>query len=204
MSRPSLVAVAASALLAAVSSQATATPASPPADTRAELVGLEIDALSLSLAGPVDSHVKAGIGGMVRFGKLTWTHAYWTPIELGIFLGGSGFKDVMLGRVLTEGGLRIKGGFGTFELGLGAGPGLLAIATPGQCDGTCRLGGAGLVLSPVLRYLVANLAPVPLGLIARGEVPTSTREDLRYGYSRGYGAAVLFGVEVGSGQWRPW
>jgi len=204
MPRSSLVALTASALIATAASNVEASPGAPAPERRAELVGLELDALSLSLASPVDSHVTAGVGGMLRFGKLTWTHAYWTPVELGAFGGGSGLSDVIVVRLLTEGGVRVGGAFGIFELGLGAGPGLVAIVTPGLCDGTCLLGGGGLVLSPVLRYLVVDLAPVPLALVARGEVPTNTHQELPFGYARAYGAAVLLGVEVGSGPWRPW
>ena len=167
----------------------------------AELLPLSVNAGSAPSWAPSPARFRAGIGGMLRVVRLRWANAYWTPVEAGVFVAGdtSGDDGVVLAQVATEGGLRLPVGGGTFELGLAAGAGGLAIAYPGTCDGTCALGGLGPMLSPVVRYLVRDASRWSVGFVLRAAVPLRVEHQEWIGHIMGFGALVLGGVDVAFG-----
>lgn len=167
-----------------------------------ELLPLSVNAGTAPSPWPSPDRFRAGLGGMLRGPRLRWTNAYWTPVEAGAFVagGGSGADGTVLLQVLTEGGLRLPVGGGTFELGLGAGLGGLAIDHPGSCDGTCAIGGVGPMLSPVVRYLVRDQGHWSLGFVVRGAVPLRVPHGEWIATIDDFGALVLGGVDVGFGR----
>jgi hypothetical protein len=132
-----------------------------------------------------------------------WTHAYMTPLQFGIYrsVGNTGPNDTILARIETELGLIVPGTARRLEFGLAGGIGVLAIGYSRQCETTCRLGGAGLLFSPVIRYLFRDGPNVTIGASVRAIVPLPTLStELCFGYCRGFGSILLGGVEFGFGR----
>jgi hypothetical protein len=149
--------------------------------------------------GGVTPRLGLGVGGMLRFGRHRWSRGYFTPVELGGFVTVSGDLVISL-RALTEGGAVFRGGLGVLEVGLGVGAGLLGIAHgDNHCDGTCLIGGKGVLLSPVVRYLFNDTTRVPVGIVLRGEVPLLEPSGGGFGYFTGWGSQVLLGLDLGVG-----
>jgi hypothetical protein len=178
----------------------------PPSRLRLEWVGVELLPLSLNIgSAPPEftspNRFRAGEGGTLRFLRLQWTKAYWTPVEGSIFVagGGTGADGTVLLQVLTEGGARLPLGDGTLELGAGLGLGGLQIDYPGYCDGDCAIGGVGPMLSPVARYLLRQMGHWSLGFVVRGEVPLRVPHGEWLAHIEGFGALVLGGVDVAFG-----
>jgi hypothetical protein len=152
-------ALVAGALAASAATLAFAADATAERRLRVEWVGVELSPLSVTTghapARDVGLAVHAGLGGTLRAFRLRWTNAYWTPLEAGLFVGSRDqVGNVILAHVQTEGGVRLPlGGGQAVELGLAAGAGILAIPYSVDCDGTCVVGGVGIVVSPVARYL---------------------------------------------------
>lgn len=164
-----------------------------------EVVGLELHALSIVQGNGVSPRPGLGIGGMARLGRHRWTQAYFTPVQAGLFVGGTE-GDVISARVLTEGGAVLHTGAGALEIGLGAGVGILGIRYgENRCDGACRIGGKGVLLSPVVRFLFREATSVPVGVVLRAEVPLLEPSGSAFGYFTGWGTQVLLGLDVGLG-----
>ena len=138
---------------------------------------------------------------MVRGPRLRWTNAYWTPVEAGLFVGAPDqVSNVILAHVQTEGGVRLPlSGGEALELGLAAGFGILAIPYAVDCDGTCDVGGVGILVSPVARYLFHTDSHWSVGAVLRGVVPLLAPHDRVFGYITGRGAILLGGVDVAFG-----
>jgi hypothetical protein len=168
---------------------------------RQEIVGVEVHTLSLAQGDGVSSRPSLGLGAMFRLGRHRWSRGYLTPIQAGVFVGNpteSG-PDVISARVMTEGGAIFRGDAGVLELGLGAGAGILAIVSGNGCDGSCNVGGKGVILSPVARLVFRESTHVPIGIVLRGEVPVATPTGAGWGYFTGYGTQVMVGLDVGVG-----
>jgi hypothetical protein len=177
-----------------------------------ELIGLELTPVSLSLTqapsraqdgGP--ARLQAGPGGVIRLLRHRWTYAYIIPIAAGFYVsvGGSGGNNTILARVQTEAGVIVPGTDGRLELGLAAGAALLAIGYAPDCDGTCRIGGKGAMVSPVVRYLFLDGAPVTVGASVRAIVPLTDPQGEGFGYFTGGGRILLGAVEFGFGRGAP-
>src|SRR3954470_17221187 len=164
--RPAFYGVAAAVALAASAAAARGADgeASSPASATLtqELIGLELTPVSLSLTEAPSraqegrpSRVQAGPGGVIRLLRHRWTYAYIIPIAAGVCvsMGNAGSNNTILARVQTEGGVIVPGTDRRLELGLAAGAGVLAIGYAPDCDGTCRIGGKGAMVSPVVRYV---------------------------------------------------
>jgi hypothetical protein len=141
-----------------------------------EVVGLEFAPASLNWGqqegSPAPNRAQVGIGGSMRIGKHRWPTVYWVPVLVGVFAGGSGFSETISAHIQTEGGFILRSKLGVLELGLAAGAGLLGIEyVPTGCDGSCRVGGTGLHLSPVARYLFRETLPTSLGVSVRAQIP---------------------------------
>ena len=164
---------------------------------RQEVAGLEVYGLGLAQGHGVSSRSEVGIGGMLRLGRHRWSRGYVTPVQAGLFVAT---PELISARVLTEGGVVLRSGIGVLELGLGAGVGILTIGNGNNdCDGTCEVGGNGLILSPVVRLLFREATHVPVGVVLRGEVPASKPDGSGFGYFVGYGTQVMLGLDVGAG-----
>jgi hypothetical protein len=185
--------------LMAVAAPARAADDEVPQPLKQEYVGLEAHVLSLAQGNGVNPRPGLGLGGMLRFGRHRWSHGYITPFELGGFVGGAD-GDIISFRALTEGGAVIRGDLGVLEVGLGVGAGLLSIAHgDNHCDGSCLIGGKGVLLSPVVRYLFRETTRYPVGVVLRGEVPLFEPSGSAWGYYTGWGSQVLLGFDVGVG-----
>jgi hypothetical protein len=133
---------------------------------------------------------------MLRLGRHRWATSYWTPLQAGLFLAGDDFEEVISARIQTEGGAIFPVGGAALEAGLAAGPGILAVTYASGCDGPCNLGGGGLVLSPVLRYLFRASAPFALGAVLRADIPTYLWSDNCFNVCSGRAVLVLAGLEA--------
>jgi hypothetical protein len=169
-----------------------------PALLRQESVGLELTPFA-GLRTNSGSSVTAGLGGAVRLMRHRWGAGYWTPIQAGLFVGGDGLTHVILAHVMTEGGAVLRAGSVALEVGLGLGAGILGIAVGDTCDGTCRAGGKGAFVSPVVRLLFREAAPYSLGVVLRAEVPLAVPSGEGFGYFVAYGTMVLLGFDVAYG-----
>ncbi len=137
----------------------------------------------------------------VRLHRLRVEHGYWTPAHLG-FAWGMGGESGLLLQLGTEFGW-VHRGSGTLELGLGLGFGLFQVETPSPfCDDPCTLGGDGLLVSPVVRYLFHDQHDrLSLGLYARAIVPASQNTFAQHRTGRATG--LLVGLDVGLGYFAP-
>jgi hypothetical protein len=166
-----------------------------------EVVGLEAHVVSMVQGDGVSPRPGVGLGGLLRLGRHRWTRAYFTPFEVGLFVGGTDDADREISvTALTETGLMLRGGAGVLELGLGAGVDLLSIAHgDNHCDGTCAIGGKGVLVSPVVRWLFRDTTHFPVGVVLRADVPLTTPNGGGFGWLNGWGTQLLLGFDVGVG-----
>jgi len=179
-------------LLATASGEARADAASPPAAAPVRLeTGLELTPFAVSRTRlGVGTHF--GVGGMVRPIRYRWTHGYFTPVQVGLFLDEEGPDQATLVQLMAEWGAVLRKGPVAVELGLALGLGMLSI----DCSAGCRAGGDGALVSPVVRVLFQGVKPLTLGVVARAQVPLSTSYGEGSGY---YGTLLLVGLDVGYG-----
>lgn len=168
---------------------------------RNEMIGLELSPMAASFSdGSVE--VLPGFGIMARIARRRWMNTYWTPVTTGLFAGKADYGWGGVVQVLTEAGLSWRTPLVTVEAGWGLGVGVVATPVGDACDGTCSVGGYGLLASPVVRAIVRDLSAVSLGLSLRAELPlvppSHDREGL-WGYYVGYGSVLLASVDVGFG-----
>jgi hypothetical protein len=178
-------------------------------------VGLELSSFSLNLGSPSGRFAGApppqryslAPGATLRAFVLRWPSWYWTPLQFSGVFGrhlssgdASGARTILL-ALQTEAGRIVKlGDHARIELGLAAGIGGLGIEFSSDCDASCEIGGAGVMLSPVVRLargaVVGNVA-TSVGLFARAQVPLQARAFLAP--NSGYGVLFLFGVDAALG-----
>lgn len=172
-----------------------------PHHPRWEWVGLEITPVGYAFGdGEFEDYSRRqlGPGGTFRVLRREWTHAYFTPLQVGLFVANG--HDTIFPHAEIEGGAILPFGNGhRLELGLGAGLGILAITHRGGCDGSCNIGGAGVQLSPVVRYRVALDEKVVVGFGIRAAVPLQVGEGEWWGYFTGRGTLVLGALDFGFG-----
>jgi hypothetical protein len=197
----SLIPLAVVGAIAVAPQRALASDGAARAPLTQEIVGLEVSGPSLAFGDGLSPRLGIGIGGLLRLGRHRWAHAYITPVAGGLFVGtGTVFDYAISARVLTEAGVVLRSAAGVFELGLGAGLGLLSIPVKdSRCHDACAVGGNSLLLSPVVRWLFRETGPLALGVVLRGDVPTSDPTTPGIDYFVGYGAQVLLGLDVGLG-----
>jgi hypothetical protein len=210
--RASVLAVVAAALSApAAVAQASETPTATTTASEAgqgspleqEWVGIEIAPLSFALGtardGSSPERARVGLGGTLRLLRHSWTHAYIIPLEAGVFVAGSG-GAIILAHVQTEAGVVLTGPLRGLELGMGAGAGILAMSYGNNdCDGSCNLGGAGPLLSPVVRYLLGDGPRFTMGVTVRAVIPLHVPDGNYFGYFTGPGTLVLAGIDLAIG-----
>ena len=171
-----------------------------------EIVGFELTPLSFNLGSPGSgrpspTRFQPGPGGALRLGKLRWPGAYWTMVQVGLFVGGdTNDPGTVFAHIETEAGVTLNTGAHTFELGLGVGAGILAIQyQPTGCDGSCYLGGAGVFVSPVARYMVRQAAPYSFALVARADVLAARSSTNCLSTCNGRATLFLIGLDLGFG-----
>lgn len=212
LSRLAVMTLASATLVLSSGRAAAAEPAGPPdgdpdGALAQEIVGLELTPVSLRLTDtPVlpdtstPSRVQAGLGGTVRLLRHRWQHAYVTPIEGGIYVSGGGdSRRTVLLSVAAEGGLIVPGTDGRLEVGLAAGAGILTVDYGTTCDGTCARGGAGAMISPVLRVLVLDRPNFSVGANLRAIVPLSGTHTESISTITGFGSIALLGLDFAYG-----
>jgi hypothetical protein len=173
-------------------------------------IGLELSPIALNAGAPTASsgistsppRYSVAPGATLRVGQHRWPSLYWTPGEATFAFGARNAPGapIVLAAVQTEVGLILAAGEQTvFEAGLAAGVGGVAIEVAYDCDGTCTIGGFGVMASPVLRlgHRWEGRAVKSAGVFARAAVPLQTKNFL--GYNSGWGALFLFGVDLAFG-----
>ena len=168
-----------------------------------EWVGLELSPLSLnsgSSPGQALTRFQPGPGGTLRLLRHRWTRAYWTPLQAGLFVGEAGAGTIFAHVDMEGGGIISLGPRTALEFGLAAGVGILAIryATSG-CDGSCNVGGAGVMLSPVARYLFRHGPGWTMGATARAVIPLQVPSGDWFGYFNGRAVLYLVGFDLALG-----
>ena len=178
-------------------------------------VGLELSSFSLNLGNPSGQfegdpppqrHSLAP-GATLRAFQLRWPRWYWTPVHVSGVFGrhltpgeATGARTFML-ALQTEAGRILKlGDHARLELGLAAGVGGLGIEFSFACDASCEIGGAGVMLSPVVRIArrdAVGTVATSVGLFARAQIPLQARSFLVP--NGGYGLLFVFGADVALG-----
>lgn len=182
----------------------------PGASMRQEVVGVELAPLSVNAGsapyGGGPSRFQPGFGGTLRVARHKWTRVYWTPVLAGLFLARAGLPQdpgrsgwTILAHVQTEGGVLLPTRVGTFEFGLAAGAGILAIPYAAMCDGSCILGAKGPLLSPVVHYLLRERPNSTIGISLRAVFPVFEPHGEGFGYYTGRAALFLLALDLGLG-----
>ena len=175
-----------------------------------EYFGLEVTPGSIMLTDPPVFEgeappPRAQIGGgiTIRAIRRRWEYGYVTAVQAGFYVStksGSG-QDTIVARLEMEGGGIVPGTDRRLEVGLAAGIGVLGIGYASHCDGTCRKGGSGGMISPVVRYLFVDGPRATIGASLRAIVPLSTSGgEACFGYCTGFGSIMLGSVEFGFGR----
>ena len=171
---------------------------------RQEWGGIEISPLSFNMGSAPDgqhpTRVQFGPGGILRVLRHRWEWAYVTPVQAGLFLGYMGDRTILV-HVDAEGGivLRLPDGAQSLELGLACGVGILAMSYANVCDGSCNIGGAGPLLSPVARYLIRSAPRFPLGFTLRAMIPLHVPDGDYWGYHTARGILFLAAFDLAFG-----
>jgi hypothetical protein len=173
-----------------------------------EVLGAEIVAGGLLTSTSTDgvpspaaevSRFAAGPGAIVRFARSPWRTLYWTPLQVGAFAGRAG-APVRLALVQTEvGAAFLRRGRHALEGGLAAGAGVLAVEVGTGCDGACAAGGAGLMASPVIRYVHAWPGGGSAGLSLRYLVGHLSDTTSPFGTIVRRTGLVMLGVDLAFG-----
>ena len=79
------------------------------------------------------------------------------------------------------------------EIGLGIGAGIVTIPTGNNCDGSCDVGGAPIIISPVVRYAVSGIPHVTLGGVLRLVIPIGGLDT--WGVNKGFGMVAMLGLD---------
>ena len=178
---------------------------------RQEYVGVELAPLSLNAGsdqiGGAPHRFQPGFGGTVRVLRRSWADAYWTPLMVGLFMAHRDLPNepvrsgewTVLAHVQTEGGVRLPTRAGTLELGLAAGVGIISIPYKTDCDGSCLLGGKGILVSPVIHYLVRERPSSTIGVSLRAVLPVTEPNGQGFGYYTGRAALFLLALDLGLG-----
>ena len=171
------------------------TPA-PISPLRQEIAGLELAPLSVGTGSSA-----LGVGVTLRLGRHRWPGFYWTPVQGGFFRSNGHFDETSMLKVQTEVGLVRRYRLGTIEAGLGVGPGMLGIEDKSYpCnEGSCGVGGAGVLFSPVVRFLFQERTTHTIAAFVRAEIPAGTTHGDWLVFLEGFGTAFLFGLDLGGG-----
>ena len=70
---------------------------------------------------------------------------------------------------------------------------------PTGCDGSCHIGGAGMMVSPVARYMLRQAATNSVALIARAEVLALRSSTNCWSTCNGRATLFLVGLDFGFG-----
>jgi hypothetical protein len=168
-----------------------------------EYAGFEAAPVGIAFGGSSvapPSRVQPGGGVTFRFGRHRWRYAYLTPAQAGFFFS----EQTMLLHAQIETGFVFPHPLQELEVGLGAGVGLLGIAYgPAVCDGSCKIGGVGPLLSPVVRYLFVDGPKMSVGASLRALIPVKMgRGNWGGAYFTGTGQLVLASIDVAFGSGR--
>lgn len=178
-------------------------PPEPLSSIRQEWVGIDLWPLSLNSghppAGPAPTRFQPGPGGTLRVFRHRWPRAYWTPLQAGLFVGEGGSGTIFTHLDTEGGGILPLGAGRALELGMAAGVGILAIRYANGCDGSCNVGGAGVTLSPVARYLFQDGPAWTMGATARAVIPLQVPSGDRFGYYTGRAVLYLAGFDLAYG-----
>jgi hypothetical protein len=175
--------------------------AAPERSVAQEWVGVELTPVSLSI-GSADwgapDRVQVGLGGTLRLLRRRWASFYVTPIEGGVYVTSD--SKTILAHAMVEVGYVAPGPLRGLEIGLGGGIGILAMDIGrNDCDGRCNIGGAGPLLSPVIRYRIVDGPRWTVGAALRGVIPLHDTDGDWFGYFVARGAMVGAALDVGFG-----
>jgi hypothetical protein len=171
-----------------------------------EWVGLELTPVSLATSDPPNDGrgdgsfktFQAGPGGNVRLFRFRREYVYLIPILAGLYVSSG--NGTIFAHMMTEGGLIVPGTGRRLELGAGLGLGILAMHYSVDCDGSCTIGGNGLMASLAARFLFWNGPGLTAGINVRAIVPLAEPSGQVFGYYRGHSSVVMGALEVGFGR----
>jgi hypothetical protein len=185
----------------AQASAATDPPAPSAWSLRQEYLGIEIAPVSFNLGSAPDGRapprLQVGPGGRLRLLRHRWTEAYWTPVSAGLLVTSG--NETIFTHVESEGGWVVPATSRALELGLAAGFGILSIAYASGCDGSCLLGGAGPMLSPLVRYLARQGPRFNWGFVVRAVIPLRVPDGDWWGYYNGRAVLFLGALDIAVG-----
>jgi hypothetical protein len=181
----------------------TATAAPVPLPTR-EWLGLELSVLSFNdgtawgdpqRRDPPGFSLGAGLD--LRLFRFRHRFGYWTPLAVGLFWGRLGANTNLL-QARTEAGLVFQRRSAALEFGLGLAYGGAGVVYAKDASGGRTIGGRGLLVSPVVRLIVARGPHRSWGGFCRLVVPNN---EEGFG-GAGYGALDLYlcGLDLGFGR----
>ena len=205
----SALAAGAGAVLAASAGARAAETAvgSPEAATlQKEWVGLELTPVSFATSEPPRdsrpnrsfSALQGGPGGTIRLLRYRWEQAYIIPFMAGLYVSDGG--KTILAHTAVEGGLIVPGTDRSLEVGVGLGLGILAMQYATGCDGSCIIGGTGVMASVAARYLFWNAPTLTAGIAARMIIPVVEPMGEGFGNYTGWSSVVMGALEVGFGR----
>lgn len=171
-----------------------------------EWIGVELTPASVALssapcceADASLSRAAVGFGGGLRALQHRWTHAYLIPLQVDLYVSGTG-SHTYLGDARVEGGAIIPGTDRRLQVGLGAGVGFLVMTYATHCDGSCNLGGAGVVLSPAARYTFLSWSRLAMGASLRALIPLQRPSGEFFGFYRGDGRMLVGAIDLAFGR----
>jgi hypothetical protein len=118
---------------------------------------------------------------------------------------GETSRGTIFAHAEMEGGAIIpvgaQGNGRALEIGMAAGVGVLAVeyAEVG-CDGSCDVGGAGVMFSPVVRYLLRDGPGWTMGATVRAAIPLHVPSGDWVGHYSGRAVLYLVGFDVALGR----
>jgi hypothetical protein len=205
-----LVAVAAGALLAAPApARAADAEVSAPAAAatlRREWVGLELTPVSYATSQPpLDgrpgrsfSALQGGPGANIRLFRYRGQYAYAIPVVVGLYVSNGG--RTIAAHAMGEGGVIVPGTDRRLELGVGVGLGILAMSYSSGCDGSCIIGGTGMMASLAARFLLVNGPKLTAGVGARMIMPLAEPHGEGFGHYTRHSSVVMGALEVAFGR----
>jgi hypothetical protein len=184
----------------------------PPEPRRLEWVGVELAPFSTHLGRFPDPFATGrrqpprwalGVGVDVRAFRFVWPEPrfYFAPVQVGAAVSLAG-ATTQLYKLGTEVGYHLRRGGFVLEAGAGLGLGGLAIEGEGNCDGSCVIGGLGLIFTPVVRVMAETREDgggLTAGLLARLLFPVGGGNDTVLGNFQGRATLILVGLDVSYG-----
>jgi hypothetical protein len=120
------------------------------------------------------------------------------PVAAGLYVSNG--EKTIFAHARTEGGIIVPGTDRRLELGAGLAFGILAMPYAPGCDGSCVIGGKGMMALLVARYLFWLRPTVTAGVNLRAFLPLSEPTGSGFGYYTGSSGVIMGALEFGFGR----